>query len=481
MAARRSRGLLSNSYSALMKSFIIKKLIGFSLFMLASLVVDGIACFAQDPGYRIESYRPTVNRIINEIQKDSTAWELLSYLCDTFGPRLSGSSNHAHAVEWIAKQFQTDGFENVHTEDIMVPHWVRGRESLELLEPRHRIMPMSGLGGSVATPPEGITAEALIVSSFDDLKKHGTDAKGKIVVFNVPWINYGETVQYRSRGAAEAARAGAVACLIRSVSPHSPQVPHTGVMGYADSIPKIPCAAISIEDAAMLLRMHNRDQKIVLVLKMDAAMHSDTLSHNVMAEIRGKEKPEEIVVMGGHLDSWDVGEGAQDDGSGCVAAWAALRVMKRLGLQPRRTIRVVFWTNEENGLRGGRGYLDHHLSEVENHILAIEADAGIFKPLGFGLTASDTAILFAKKLGPLLSSLAADTITKGGGGVDISPLMRAGVPGMGLHTEGSRYFWYHHSDTDTVDTIDPRDLNACVAAMAIISFVVADLPIRFPR
>jgi carboxypeptidase Q len=248
-----------------------------------------------------------------------------------------------------------------------------------------------------------------------------------------------------------------------------------------DSIPKIPCAAISIEDAAMLLRMHNRNQKIVLRLKMEACMHADTLSRIVMAEIRGREKPNEVVVMGGHLDSWDIGEGALDDGCGCIAVWAALRAMKHLDLRPRRTVRVVFWTNEENGLRGGNGYLDHHKSEVGDHILAIEADAGVFKPLGFGLAASDTAMRFAQEIKPLLSPIAADTIFKGGGGADISPLMRAGVPGMGLNTDGTRYFWYHHSDTDTVDIIDPNDLNNCAAALAIFSYVVADVPNRFPR
>jgi carboxypeptidase Q len=285
-------------------------------------------------------------------------------------------------------EMKGDGLDGVRAEPVMVPHWVRGSESAELVLPYVRRLPMLGLGGSIATPPGGITADVLVVSSFDELKARAAEAKGKIVLFDVAFETYGQTVAYRTNGAVEAARAGAVASLIRSVTPYSLQTPHTGAMQYDSAVARIPHAAITVEDATLLHRLQLRGERVRVKLQMQASTQPDAPSRNVMAELRGRERPDEVVVLGGHSDSWDVGQGAMDDGGGVVAAWEAVRLLKVLGLQPRRTIRVVAWVNEENGLRGGRAYLEAHRSELARHVAAIETDAGVFKPTGFGFGGS---------------------------------------------------------------------------------------------
>lgn len=426
-------------------------------------------------------YRARADRIIDAALADSSAYTRLAELTDRFGPRFSGTPNLDRAIEWILSQMRRDGLENVHGEPVMVPRWVRGAESAELLEPRVRTLPMLGLGGSVATPPEGITAEVFVVSSFDDLQAHAAQAKGKIVLFDAPFTNYGQTVRYRYAGADAASAAGAVASLIRSVTPYSQQTPHTGVMGYSDSVPRIPHAAITLEDAMMLHRMQDRGQRIVVRLKMEARTEPDVPSQNVMGELRGTERPDEVVVMGGHIDSWDVGQGAMDDGGGVMVAWQAVHLLKRLGLRARRTIRVVGWTNEENGSRGGEGYHDAHAAEIGKTVLAIESDGGVFKPEGFGFGGSDDALAIVQQVGSLLERIEAGNVRRGGGGADIGPLMQDGVPGLGLNVDGTRYFWYHHTDADTMDKLDPHEMALCVATMAVMAYVVADLPEPLPR
>lgn len=434
------------------------------------------ASFAQTPMSIERSYSDIANRLIAAATEDSFAYNRIAELTDRFGPRLSGSENLERAIDWMMVQMKADGFENVRGEPVMVPHWVRGRESVELLSPRVAELPMLGLGGSIGTPPDGVTGEVLVVGSFDELAQRAAEAKGRIVLFDVPFTTYGQTVRYRTNGASAAARAGAVASLIRSVASASMRTPHTGVMTYDSTVARIPHAAITVEDAQMLRRMQARGEKIVVRIKMEAQMLPDAESRNVMAELRGRERPDEIVVMGGHIDSWDVGTGAMDDAGGVVVAWDAIRLMKKLGLQPRRTIRVVGWTNEENGLRGGEAYRDQHLAEIDKHVLAIESDGGVFKPLGFGFTGSDSAFATVQQIGKLLDRIGAGRITRGGGGADIGPIMRDGVPGMSLNTMTDRYFWYHHSPADTVDKLDPQDVALCAAAMAIVSYIIADLP-----
>jgi carboxypeptidase Q len=428
----------------------------------------------------VDRYRPAAGRIIAAALADSAAWNRIAELTERFGPRFSGTPALERAIDWVMQEMRGDGLEQVRGEPVMVPRWVRGAESAELMQPRRQPLPMLGLGGSIATPAAGITAEVLVVPSFDELERRRAEARGKIVLFDAPFTTYGATVAYRANGAVAAARAGAVASLVRSVTPYSMRTPHTGGMRYDSTVRRIPHAAITTEDADMLARLQERGERIVMRLRMSARTLPDAPSRNVIGELRGSERPDEVVVMGGHIDSWDVGRGAMDDAGGVVVAWEAVRLLKRLGLRPRRTIRVVGWTNEENGLRGGNAYRDTHRASLENHVLAIESDAGVFRPLGFGFTGTDSAFALVRQIGALLEPVGAGTIQRGGGGADIGPIMALGVPGMGLNVDGTKYFWYHHTDGDTVDKLDPADVARCVAAMAIMAYVVADMPDRLP-
>jgi carboxypeptidase Q len=427
----------------------------------------------------IDPYREPAARLIRESLSSNAAWNRLAELTDTFGPRLSGSENLERAIEWAVAEMKKDGLENVREEPVMVPHWVRGRESAEIVQPVRTALVMTGLGNSIGTPPDGITAEVLVVKNWGDLEAHAAEAKGRIVLFNVPFTTYGETVPYRSDGASRAAKLGARAMLLRSVGPAGLRTPHTGMMRYADDAPQIPAAAITVEDAERLQRMQDRAVRVSVRLQMEAKFLPDAPSANVVGELRGSEHPDEIVVVGGHFDSWDLGTGAVDDGGGCVATWEALRLMKKLGLRPRRTVRVVLFTNEENGLRGGLAYRDHHKEELASHVLMIESDGGVFKPTGFGFSGSEggrTRVeLIAERL---LKDIGAQTIQPGGGGADIGPAVEAGrVPAMSLNVDGN-YFLIHHTPADTVDRIAPGEIAKSAAAIAVMAYVVADMPER---
>jgi carboxypeptidase Q len=428
-----------------------------------------------------DQYSDITSKIIVRALQDSNAHQRLSIMCDTYGPRLSGSKNLEQAIDWIVATMKKDGFDTVYTEPVKVPHWVRGNESLTLNSPYQKNMSVLGLGGTVATKASGVSGEVITVKSFDELTKRSKEVKGKIVLFNVPFTKYGETVRYRVNGASEAAKHGAIASLVRSVGPASMYTPHTGGMKYADDVNKIPHAAISLEDADMLSRQCGLGLKPTVTLKLEGKFLPDANSRNVIAEIRGSEKSEEIVVFGGHIDSWDVGQGAMDDGGGCIAAWEALRVIKQLGLRPKRTLRVCLWTNEENGLMGGKTYAKLHAKEIPNHVLAVESDAGTFKPRGYDFGGSAKGLEMARELCSLLGKIDASSCEEGGGGADIGPIMEQGVPGMGLIVDDSKYFNYHHTHADMVDKIDPRELALCTASMAVLTYVAADMPKRIPR
>lgn len=430
------------------------------------------------PTVKIDRYRAAAARIIGAALTSDRAYSRLAHLTDHIGNRLSGSQNLERAIAWAVTEMKRDGLDNVRTEKVMVPHWVRGDESLEMLTPVPRKLQMLGLGNSVGTPADGISAEAVVVRSFAELDQLGEKVRGKIVVYNAPYVNYGATVSYRLQGASRAARYGAVAALVRSISPVSLQTPHTGAMNYDPNQPKIPVAAVTIEVAEFLQRMNDRGDHPTLRLKMEAKFLPDAESANVIAEVKGSEKPDEIILISGHFDSWDVGQGAHDDGGGCIVAWEAARLLKELGLKPRRTIRVVLWTNEENGLRGGNAYRDAHRTEIAKHILAIESDSGVYRPEGFGL--ADTAPLQARsnmqEIAKLLSGIGADQIAASGGGADIGPMMREGVVGASLDVDGGHYFDIHHTPADTLDKVNPRELALCVATMAVMAYTVADMP-----
>jgi len=426
----------------------------------------------------VDAYREPSAKLIAESMSTRFAWERLALLGDTFGHRLSGSKNLEDAIEWAVAEMKKDGLENVRKEPVKVPHWVRGLESVEIVSPGRHPLVMLGLGNSVGTPPEGVEADLLVVRSFLELDTAGDRVRGKIVLFNVPFTTYGETVQYRASGPSRAAALGAVAMLVRSVGPAGLRTPHTGSLRYADDQPRIPAAAITAEDADRLQRMQNRGTVVRLRLKMEAKFLPDAQSYNVIGEIRGSERPDEVVVVGGHFDSWDVGTGSTDDGGGCVVTWEALRLMKRLNLRPKRTVRVVLWTNEENGLRGGLAYLEKYKPQIDNHVLMLESDGGVMSPRGFGFSGSDTARSTVMQIASLLRDIRVDRIGPTGGGADIGPTVEAGrIAAMSLDDDGN-YFLIHHTPADTVDKIDPESMSRASAAIAVMAYVVADMPER---
>src|SRR5262245_51482680 len=348
---------------------------------------------------------------------------------------------------------------------------------------------MLGLGGSVGTPPEGITAPVVVVGSFDELTALGeSKVRGKIVVFDHPFVrtgdefkDYGPAVKYRGDGASAAARLGAVAALVRSVATASLRTPHTGGLGYAEDAPRIPAAAITTEDAQLLHRLARAGETIKVRLTMEARTEPDRPGANVVAEIRGRKNPREIVLIWAHLDSWDVGTGAIDDGAGCVMVLETMRLIAS-GPAPRRTVRAVLFANEENGTRGAKAYRDAHQDELARHVAAIEADSGGARALGLGLTAGSGGLdLLRALLSPVLAPLGAARVTDEGGGADVGHLKKAAVPLLGLELEGTRYFDYHHTMADTLDKIDPEELQQATATLAAATWVLAESPRLLPR
>lgn len=447
-----------------------------SIVLLGAAAAPG-ADLAQD-------YQAAAARIIREATGTQRAFDRLSYLSDYFPHRLSGSQMLEDAIDWAVTELRRDGIPVVRTQDVLVPHWVRGREHAALVHPYARNIPILGLGHSVGTPAAGITAATVVVESFAELEARSREIPGKIVVYNQPFTTYGETVQYRAHGADRAAEHGAVAVLVRAVSPHSMGHPHTGAMGYSHAVEPIPTASIAAEDAALLRRFDQRGDPPIITLYMEARMMEEpALSRNVIAEIPGSEWPQEVVVIGGHLDSWDVGHGAMDNASGVIVTWEALRLIHELDLRPRRTLRLVLWTNEENGAKGALAYRDKVMErgELERHQLALEVDYGVFRPLGFGFNGTPDALRMLQPIAALMAPLGALHVRAGASGtVDIVPLHQQGVPIMGLDVDTEKYFWYHHSAKDTVDKLDARQVAECVAAVAVMAYVVADMPDRLP-
>jgi len=448
--------------------------------VLAALIATSVAATPSAQDW-LAPYREPAARLIKEAQSTDFAWDRLAELTDTFGHRLSGSENLARAIAWAVAKMREDGLD-ARTERVTVPRWVRGAESLEMIAPAVQPIPMLGLGLSVGTNGGTIEAPVIVVKSFDDLKARAADVKGRIVLYNVPFTNYGATVVYRSNGPAEAGKLGAVAALVRSVGSMGLRTPHTGALN-ASLEPRIPAAAIPVEDAERMQRLYDRGVKVVLRLKMDARLEPEMVpSANVIGEIRGRTNPEEIVLVGCHFDSWDVGTGTSDDAVGCIVTWDALRLIRKIGLQPRRTIRVVLWTNEENGLRGASAYAQQHAGEANNHVLALESDSGVFEPASIGMTGSDAARGVMQRVMTLLSPIGLGTLQGGGGGADIGPIAQAGnVPMMSYSGDSTRYFTIHHTPADTIDRISKAEVSKAAAAIAVIAYVTADMAQRLPR
>jgi len=422
-------------------------------------------------------YDEIAKKIYNQAHKDSTAWDRLAYICDNFGHRISGSEHLEKAIAHIEQEMKKDGLQNVVKEPVMVPNWIRGEGECRMTVPWDYKIPILALGASISTPINGLNAEVLVVKDFDDLEAKGALAKGKIVLYNRAFTTYGETVQYRLHGASKAAKHGAVASLIRSVTPFYDANPHTGISYYEDGVAKIPHAAISLEAVDIIQRLTDQGKKINIYVKLTSHYEKDMLSHNVMGELVGKELPKEIVAAGGHIDSWDVGQGAHDDAGPCVAVWEAVKLLKDLNLVPKRTIRVVLWTNEESGLQGGTQYAEKHKDEPHHGLL--EFDSGVFNPVAVGYSGNEDYFEAFKKYEPVFSIINPQfKIKQGGGGADIGPMMKLGYTGMGLEVDSEQEYWrYHHSANDTVDKVDKKKLNDCIAATAIALYIYADLDV----
>jgi carboxypeptidase Q len=403
----------------------------------------------------------------------------LTELCDQIGARLAGSPQLDRAILWAADEMRADGLA-VTLQPVDVPVWRRGAASAVVLAPRPKQLQALLLGGSEGTKGP-IEADVLVVSSFDELDRRAADAVGRVVVWDVPFTTYGETVPYRGRGAIAAAKHGAVASLVRSVTSESLYTPHTGAMRYDDQTPKIPGAAITVEDATWLHRLQSAGITPRIRLEFQAEKLPDVVSHNVIGEIVGRESPEEVVVLGCHLDSWDVGQGAQDDGAGCVAVMEAGRLLRALPTPPRRTVRVVLYTNEENGLRGGTAFADAYGPQV---VAAVEMDTGAGAPLGFGVdVAEGDATLSVARLAPYagwLGPLGASRVEPGHSGADIGPLVDRGALGLGLTQDTTGYWPIHHTEADTLDRVDPALLARNVAAMTVMGWILAEMPVS-PR
>jgi carboxypeptidase Q len=447
-------------------------------FLLAVLISAVVFLGAQSGPNWVDAYRPAAQKLITESQSSDFAWQRLAEVTDTFGPRLSGSEGLERAIDWAVAKMKEDGLENVRKELVMVPKWVRGRESLDLIEPVRQPLPMLGLGNAVGTGPAGVEGDVIVVTNFDELTARASDVKGRIVLFNAVFTSYGPTVAYRRDGPSRAAALGATAVLIRSVGPTGLRTPHTGATVYADNAPKIAAAAISAEDADRFQRLQARGVRIRVKLSMEAHFDPDSTSYNVIGELRGRELPNEIVVVGGHFDSWDVGSGASDDAGGCIVTWEAARLMKKLGLRPRRTVRVVLFTNEENGLRGGNAYRDAHKDELSNHVLLLESDGGVFDPDGFGFTGPDDARAIVTAIGTLLKGLGASAIAAAGGGADIGPAAEAAKAPVMSHNVKGDYFLIHHTPADTIARITPKQMSDNAAAIAVMTYVVAERGLR---
>jgi Zn-dependent M28 family amino/carboxypeptidase len=449
------------------------------------------------------SYSPQLVAELRQVQQAALAsdyaYDQVAHLCSNIGPRLSGSSQAAAAVEYVANQLRQLGLE-VQLEKVMVPHWVRGVETGELVEfegqaPKttQKIV-LTALGGSLSTPAEGITAEVVVVNNFDELRALGRErVAGKIVLYNARFDKqlaeqgfafdaYVQAVAYRGTGASEAARLGAVASLVRSVGSADYRLPHTGALRYLDDVPRIPAGAAAAEDADLMaylaaqgrLRMH---------LTLTPQTLADAESYNVIADLKGSEHPEQVVIVSGHLDSWDLGTGAIDDASGVAVAMQTANLIKQLRLKPKRTIRVIAWMNEENGLRGGLAYAKDFAAQITNHLAAIESDSGPGHPTGISGHASNPAIEMLRPLAQILQSQGAGILrpAQTAQGADVSPLDAAGVPTWAPLQDVRKYFDYHHTAADTLDKVNRRELAENAAVIAALAYTIASLPEALPR
>ena len=440
-----------------------------------------------------------MSRIQQAALQSDYSYNRAGYMANNIGPRLSGSAQAARSVEYVAAEMRKLGLD-VRLQKCMVPHWVRGEEHGELIEFEGMAagtvqkVVLTALGGSIATPVDGMKGEIVVVANFDELNALGRKGvEGKIVLFNNKFDRemqasgfggaaYGQAVQYRFAGAMAAARLGAIAVLVRSAGGSQNRLVHTGSMGYADGVTKIPGAAVSFEDAETIAWLAKAG-KVRIKLTLTPQTLPDVESYNVIADLKGSEKPDEIVIVSGHLDSWDLGTGAIDDASGVAMAMGVPAILKQLKIRPKRTIRFIAWMNEENGGRGSAAYFDAEKNNVANHFAAIEADLGASHPLGFQFAGKPEALPFFAPISKvLLTQGAGQTQVQGGGvGADTAPLTRVGVPSFAPWFNQQTYFNYHHTAADTFDKIDPREMAENASLVAVLAYGLANLEQPIPR
>ncbi|MBK9709517.1 MAG: M20/M25/M40 family metallo-hydrolase [Acidobacteria bacterium] len=472
-----------------------------SLALIAASIPFSFVIAQQQPqGYKYSSQLSEELKLLQKAALESDyALKQAAYLCNNIGPRLSGSAQAARSVDYVAGEMRKLGLE-VKLEKVMVPHWVRGEETGELIQypgmapktPQKIVL--TALGPSVATPSEGITAPIVVVNNFEELAGLGESRiKGRIVLFNYKFDRklqaqgfggaaYGQAVAYRGGGASAAARFGAVAALNRAAGGAVYRLPHTGGMRYEDGVPKIPAASVTAEDADLMAHLASQGE-VKMKLVLTPQILPDVESYNVIADLKGSEFPDQVIIVSGHLDSWDLGTGAIDDAAGVAVAMQVANLCRELKLKPKRTIRVIAWMNEENGLRGGTTYFQNQQPNLKNHIAALESDHGAGHPLGIDAHVSPAA---AQMLQPAVNILLASgagllRIATGSVGADISPLEAAGVPGIAPIQDDRYYFDYHHTPADTFDKINPRELAENAAVMAVVAYAIASLPQPLPR
>ena len=427
-----------------------------------------------------------IDKIYDEALANGNSYEWLDYLSNQIGGRLSGSINYDRSVKWGMDELEMINLDSVWLQPVMIPKWVRGAPEYAHIEssPGNTIsVPIAALGGSISTPSIGISANVIEVKNFNELKMIGKDSiRGKIIFYNRPMdptlINtfqaYGGSVNQRTQGAVEAAKLGAIGVIVRSMTTSLDDYPHTGSMYYEGLSlnQRIPAAAISTNGAELLSSMLSLNPNIKFFFRQNSKNFPDVLSHNVIAQINGSEKPNEIIVIGGHLDSWDLGDGSHDDGAGIVQSMEVLRILKDLNYLPKRTIRVVLFANEENGLRGGTKYAEEAILNNEKHFFALESDAGGFTPRGFSFDTSEKEFKTIKKFENLFIKYGMDNFFIGGSGADIGPLKNGEVILAGLRPDTQRYFDYHHAASDTFDKINKRELELGAAAMTALVYLL---------
>ncbi|KAJ6646191.1 Carboxypeptidase Q, partial [Pseudolycoriella hygida] len=430
----------------------------------------------------IKNYEPTVKLIVDKVLNGDFKGKLFNdtaEFVDTVGARVVGSEGLEKGIDYILNWMRAQGFDAVDGEEITTPNWIRENESLEMLAPRYQKLGILGYGKSVGTPGP-IEAEIVVVRDFDELEQRSSEVPGKIVVYDHTYVSYGYSTMYRYSGAIEAGKRGAIAAIAGAVSNTGMNLPHTGQMAYSEdeNIPRIPLASISVDNAQMLGRMHRRGNRIVLKLNMENVHPGNITSRNTVGQLTGSELPDQKVIVSGHIDSWDVGQGAQDDGGAVVMSVLVISLLKSLGLTPRRTIQAIGWTSEENGLVGVQGYIERHLAEINDGKIAaaFESDSGLFAPTGYGFAGTDEGACIVQEILKLFEQQDFTRFSRGNRvGSDVAYLSDLSVPTFNFVTSNEKYFWYHHAESDTMTAMDSDELDLCLAVYSASAYIVADL------